>query len=174
MKHTAEAYQNGRTVTLIYPFPPQIPQGTVDVEITAHKASRTEEANNYYWEIVTAISGALNEPKTKVHNRMLRDYGTLARSGDFLVPLTLPDTEAERKKIDQEMNYHVLPTSTAWEENGYPFRVYYLIKGSHLYNTKEMSKLINGAVQEAANLGLETMTPEEQEAMMAAYEQYEM
>lgn len=35
------------------------------------------------------------------------------------------------------------------------------MRGSHTYDTKEMSELIKGTVQEAKALGIETATPQE-------------
>ena len=40
-----------------------------------------------------------------------------------------------------------------------------MLRGSSDYNTYEMSKLIDGCVQEAKYLGIETLTPEELERM---------
>ena len=43
---------------------------------------------------------------------------------------------------------------------------YIIIRGSHTYNSKEMSTLLNGVIQEAQSLGIETMTPAEIEEML--------
>ena len=42
--------------------------------------------------------------------------------------------------------------------------------GTHLYNTAEMSKFIEGVVQEAQSLGIETKTPNEIAEMMSLWE----
>lgn len=41
-----------------------------------------------------------------------------------------------------------------------------MIKGSHNYNSVEMKHLIDGAVMEAQQLGIETRTPAEIEQMI--------
>lgn len=46
-----------------------------------------------------------------------------------------------------------------------------MLRGSSTYDTAEMSTLINGLVEECKDLGIETMTPQELERMMALYEQ---
>lgn len=46
-----------------------------------------------------------------------------------------------------------------------------MLRGSHDYDTKEMSTLIDGVVSEAKELGIETMTPDRIKEMMAAYEE---
>jgi len=48
------------------------------------------------------------------------------------------------------------------EEKGH---AYIVIRGSHTYNSKEMSTLINGLVQECRQQDIETMTPAEIEQM---------
>ena len=48
--------------------------------------------------------------------------------------------------------------------------IYQVYRGSHTYDTKEMSILINGTVQEAKDLEIETMPPDELERMMKVYE----
>ena len=40
-----------------------------------------------------------------------------------------------------------------------------MMRGSHTYDTKEMSRLIDGAVFEAQALGIETLPPDELERM---------
>jgi hypothetical protein len=44
-----------------------------------------------------------------------------------------------------------------------------LYKGSHLYDTKEMSRLIDYIVEEAKDLGIETMTPDDVARMKASW-----
>ena len=46
---------------------------------------------------------------------------------------------------------------------------YKIYRGSHTYDTKEMSVLIDGTVMEAKELGIETMTPAELAEMKARW-----
>jgi hypothetical protein len=55
---------------------------------------------------------------------------------------------------------HTYPVGHA-ELQGKQFTHYTVVRGSHTYNTKEMSILIDGTVQEAKALGIETLTPDE-------------
>ena len=50
-------------------------------------------------------------------------------------------------------------------DDGKAYRVYLLLRGSHTYNTAEMSSLIDGTVQDAKEQGIETATPDELERM---------
>ena len=54
-------------------------------------------------------------------------------------------------------------------DNGKLYRVYVVMRGSHTYDTKEMSRLIDGTVQEAKEHGIETLPPDELERMMSTW-----
>ena len=55
---------------------------------------------------------------------------------------------------------HLRPTSsTKMADNGILYRTYIVVRGSSTYNTKEMSVLVDGLIQEAKQQGIETMTP---------------
>ena len=56
------------------------------------------------------------------------------------------------------------------EENGKEVNFYKIYRGSHTYDTKEMSYLIDGTVEEAKEHGIETMTPDELERMKQSWQ----
>ena len=58
------------------------------------------------------------------------------------------------------------------EENGKEVYFYRLYRGSHTYNTAEMSMLINGTVEECKAQGIETETPDKIREMLALWESY--
>ena len=95
-------------------------------------------------------------------NTLLQKYGQLAIENDSIVPLIIRDDidMMEREEI------HVRPTDkTRIMDDGKSYRVYLLLRGSHTYNTAEMSSLIDGTVQDAKEQGIETATPDELERM---------
>ena len=55
----------------------------------------------------------------------------------------------------------------ATRENDKEVFFYKVYRGSHSYDSKEMSILIDGTVEEAKALGIETLPPEELERMMS-------
>ena len=88
------------------------------------------------------------------------------------VPLRIPDTdEAYRKALEAE-EYHIRPTSQTIEVewNGKRDRVYFLLRGSHDYDTKEFSELLNGLISECKEQGIPTIAPDEFKRLMDAYE----
>ena len=82
----------------------------------------------------------------------------------------LPDTDDTRMRIDEMEECHFAPTSmTRTGKDGVTYRAYKLMKGSHLYDSKEMSALINGTVSDAKELGIETLPPDELERMVNSW-----
>ena len=62
------------------------------------------------------------------------------------------------------------PTSEVKQgRDGEMYRTYIMLRGSSAYNTKEMSRLINGIVSECKEMGIETLPPNELKRMMELY-----
>jgi hypothetical protein len=80
--------------------------------------------------------------------------------------------DAEEDMLKKEI-YHLKPTSfTKVRKDGKIFRAYILMKGSSFFDTKEMSRLIDGATDEAKGMGIEVLPPDEIERMMELYEKH--
>lgn len=155
-----------------------IPEGLASLQekilaitLKQYREKRSLNANAYYWRLVGEMAAYMKHPQQVVHNELLRSYGTLDTVEGENLMIFIPDTiEAEEKVLMQE-TYHLKPTSmTKITDDGRAFRAYLVIKGSHEYDTQEMSRLIDGAVSEAKQMGIETLPPEEIERMMRAYE----
>lgn len=135
-------------------------------DLAPHKERRTRSQNAYYWQLVTKMADKLRESKNHVHNVLLRRYGRPMYIDGQLAATYLPDTdEAERTALEAE-TFHVKPTSQVKAgAKGQLLRAYVLLKGSSDMDTAEMSALVDGAVIEAKQLDIETLTPEELERM---------
>ena len=140
-------------------------------EIKKHLEKRTLSQNAYYWNLCGKIADALRMPKEQVHNEMLRSYGQVERLAGGLVTVPIPDTDKAEQEVLRSMKYHLKPTSQVRAGTKGMYRTYVMLKGSHDMTTEEMSILVDGIVQEAKQLGIETLTPAELEAMRA-YEEH--
>ena len=148
-------------------------EGPISITLKKWREKRSLTANAYYWVLVTNIAAHLHESQSAVHNILLRRYGTLEIVDGSHVTLFIPDTDEAYDKALNAETYHIKPTSFTKEgKDGRRFRAYRMIKGSSEYDTLEMSRLIDGAVQEAKGMGLETMDPEEIARMMENYAKY--
>ncbi len=136
------------------------------VEIKEHREKRSLDANAYYWVLLGKLHKALKISSSYCHNLMLRRYGTLERFDEKPVYLVVPDTDEAAAKADEADTYHIKPTSSVRTgKDGKSYRTYMLLRGSHDYNTEEMSALIDGIVEECKQVGIETLTPLELERM---------
>lgn len=140
------------------------------VEIKKHTKKRSLDANSYYWVLISKLAEALNVSKPYMHNTILRRYGQMERIDGQAVYIVIPDTDSAQKDVDESQLYHLKPTSQVKEgKGGIMYRTYMMLKGSSMYDTKEMSILIDGIVNECKCIGIETIPPNELQRMMAAY-----
>ena len=132
-------------------------------DLTEHKEKRSLSQNAYYWKLAGEVAkksikfGAnINE----IHNRNLRELGLREYINDQPLCIYLPDTEEAEKTALNAESYHLKPTSqTKAGKDGTMFRCYVMLRGSHSFNTEEMSALVDLMVQEAKAVGVQTLTP---------------
>lgn len=138
------------------------------LKITAVKfrKKRSLDANAYYWVILTQLAEKLQTSKDELHNIMLGRYGQVDKDddGNSIIFSLRSDID-----ISKRYDIHAKPIGTG-TVSGKEFTHYVLLKGSHLYDSKEMSILINGLVDEAKEQGIETLTPDELERMINAWQ----
>lgn len=137
-------------------------------DIKEHKAKRSLNQNSYYWALLAKVAEKSSISRNRCHNEMLASYGQDEYVDDRLVYVTIPDNEkAEREAMEAE-TYHLRPTSSVMDGNdGMLYRVWVMLRGSHTYNTAEMRRLLEGMIDEAKQLGIETLPEEELEMLYA-------
>lgn len=136
----------------------------LNVEIKIHRNKRSLNANSYFHVLVEKIADERRVSHTEIHNFLICEYGCL----DEDMPPVIMDDEVPWMRLE---TLHIRPTSaTKVLDNGRLYRVYLVMRGSHTYDTKEMSRLIDGAVYEAKQLGIEVLPPDELERMKATWE----
>lgn len=144
----------------------------LSITMTKWREQRSLSANAYYWVLVSKISEITGHSNAAVHNLLLRRYGVPETIDGELITTFIPDTdEAEKDVLNKEI-YHLKPTSYTKQGKNGTFRAYVLLKGSSDFDTKEMARLINGAIDEAKDLGIDTVSTEEVKRMMEDYEKH--
>lgn len=123
-------------------------------EIKEFRKKRSLDSNNYFWQLCDQISDRLGRVKEDVYIDYIKSVGVFR---DF--HLSRDEAPTFRKA------WSMLGTGWPTEEvdyqqdgNGIVVRAYY---GSSTYNSKQMSRIIDMAVQDAKSLGIETLTPDE-------------
>lgn len=119
-----------------------------EYEIAKAKQKRSLNANSYAWQLMTKIGDALRISKEDVYLDMLKSYG---QGGAISVEERFADNFKRTYKYHESLGKSQLKGKT--------FEHFRFWVGSSEYNTYEMSVLIDGIVQEAKQLGIETLTP---------------
>lgn len=134
----------------------------LNIKATRYRAKRSIDANNYFHVLVGKIAEALGISKAKCKNVLICKYGQPQLLDDSS-PMIYKTNAPEDFMWEQE-SLHCIPIK--YEDKATFYKVY---RGSHTYDTHEMSKLIDGTVADAKELDIETMTPDEIERMKASW-----
>ena len=121
-------------------------------EIKEHKEKRSLTSNSYAWQLLSKIADALRKSKEEVYLEYLKQYG----QSEVVSVLEHIDVTGYFKYCEE------IGTGTV---NGKKFKHYRIIKGSSEYNTKEMAIFIDGIVEEAKQMDIETLPPAELERL---------
>lgn len=121
-------------------------------DIRVHHNKRSRNANSYAWVLITKIADTMCLSKQEVYEQMLEDYGQSE--------IVITSQGVKLKKLHE---YHKLMREG--NLNGQKACWWKILFGSSTYDTKEMAVFIDGIVQEAKQLDIETLPPDEIEQM---------
>ena len=139
----------------------------LDISIEKHRRRRSLDANAYFHVLVGKIADKLRISKPRCKNILIGRYGQIEYLDDG-VPAVIKTNVDVDQMLEQE-TLHVVPCGVD-RQGGKDINYFRIYRGSHTYDTREMSILIDGTVQEAKEQGIETMTPEEIERMKSAWQ----
>lgn len=119
----------------------------LSVKIDKHRVKRSLNSNNYAWKLITEIGNILRKDKDEVYIDMLRRYG---------------QREMISVKANIPIREYIKYCDEAGESslNGVVFKHYFVYKGSSEFDSREMAIFIDGIVDDAKELGIQTETPE--------------
>lgn len=137
--------------------------GYFDIEIKKWSEKRSIQANAYFHVLVNLIANETKSSMDDTKKLLVSQYGTLARGDDgkYLAAKLPPNTDIE--KIYPYFRY------IGTDENG--LKSYLFYKRTSDLNKEEMNRLIQGTVDEAKALNIETLTPDELARMMNRYKE---
>lgn len=134
----------------------------LDVEIKKRRNRRSLSANAYFHVLVSKIAAERGGSEDSVKEWLVCQYGALAKDKDgATVGFKLPAS------VDVSTIYPYVKCFDSREENGKLFNCYLVYKQTHLMDSKEMARLIDGAIEVAREMGIDTDTPEQ----MARYKE---
>lgn len=129
----------------------EIPEGELDLTIVKWRNQRSVEANNYYQHLLREIAAALDISRDEANNLMLQRYGQYEMVDDQILMVLLEDRDWNKT------NKHLEETMDT--EDGK--RWYRVLKGSSQLDSQGFARLLAGTVEEAKELGIETLKPYE-------------
>lgn len=113
-------------------------------EIKEYREKRSLNSNSYAWKLITEIGNVVRKSKEEVYLQMLKDYG----QSEIVSMLS------SISPVGYFKYYEKFGTGTI---NNKDFTHYKIYKGSSEFDSKEMSIFIDGIVQEAKQLNIQTL-----------------
>lgn len=117
------------------------------IDLKKFRNKRSLNANAYAWKLIGEIADSVRAGKDEVYLKMLKRYG----QSELVSVLS---------HIPVEHYFKYYEEAGESDLNGKSFKHYRVYKGSSEFDTREMSVLIDGIVNEAKDLGIQTETPE--------------
>ena len=114
------------------------------VKIGKARKARSLDANAFFWSCVAVLAEATRQSKDAVYHQLLRRYGV------FTYLVVKEDAVDRLRMIWRDIE--ILGDTTT--ETGATGKSCLAFFGSSTYNSKEMSRLIDGAVSEIREMGL--------------------
>ena len=140
----------------------------LNIKATKYHKPRSLDANAYHWALCHKIAHALQTDAKSIHYELMLRYGT---------PLENPDGSkaviSVLKVVDPRKAGVYARKIGSGSVEGKEFDHYLLIKRSREYDSKEMAHLLDGTIDDAQALGIETLPPERLKRMMEALEEHE-
>lgn len=130
------------------------------VDIVKWKKKRSLDANAYLWVLCTGMAEVLKTSKEMVYEDMLQKYGVLFKDQEGYITITVKAC-VDMAKINGHWKYY--KGNSEWKS-------YMMLKGTSMYDSKEMAQFLDLVVGEANDLGVPTLPPHEIERMAAAWQ----
>lgn len=135
-----------------------------DLAVTIKKYSkkRSLDANALLWAMCDQIAQKLDTSKEEVYKQFIRDYGVFE-----IFPIKAEAVDAFKRKWQQNGLGWFCEDMDGSKIKGYNRIVVYF--GSSVYDTQEMSRVLNQVMIEARGLGINTLAPAEVTSLCEAY-----
>lgn len=136
------------------------------VQVSVWRQDRSLNANNYCWKLLDEIAQRTHSTKEEVYQEIISKVGVFE-----ILPIRNEAVANFVEKWESRGLGWVCNIMRDSKIKGYTNVIAYY--GSSVYNTKEMSRLIDEVVQEAQALGVQTKTPQELAELKNLWGQYE-
>lgn len=114
-----------------------------------YHAKRSLNANRYFWSLADKLAERIHESPIEIYRGYIKDIGGV--SNDLVMK---PEAVKEFKEYWGQLGKGWTVDILDGDEGGVLVRAY---KGSSVYNTAQMSRLIDLIVQDCKQFGIETL-----------------
>lgn len=127
----------------------------LSVEIKKFHKKKTLNQNSYMWELISkiAVHKDIKSTPEEVYEGYIQQMRLPYEDEDGYLIITVK-ASVDMSKIEGHWCFYEMSGDGR-------FISYYKLRGTSTYNTKEMSDLIDLIVEDAKELGIETLTPDE-------------
>ena len=137
-----------------------------DIEIKEHREKRSLDANAYFWVLCGQIAAAVGRSNTDIYRGYVKEIGD-----NFDVLCVQEKAVNKFCEIWQGRGLGWVTETTQSKIGGCVNVIAYY--GSSMYDTAQMSRLIDMAVQDCIALEIETKTPDEIDRLVSLWESQE-
>ena len=132
---------------------------TYTVEIKEKKEKRSREANAYCFTLIDKLAAKLNMPKNEIYRNAIKEIGGVS------------EIVCVKNEAVEKLRRVWAKNGLGWQTDVIPSKIngctnVILYYGSSVYNTEQMSRLIDIIVNECKEQGIETRTPQEIESLI--------
>lgn len=146
----------------------KLTQVDCEISIKQYREIRSPNQNAYFHVLMNKIAAETGESEEEVKVRLVTSYGALKRMDNGKLMMWILPREADATEF---YKYAVLFDQRT--VNGTVCNMWKVYKDTHKMDTKEMARLIDGAIAEAKDLGIDTDTPEEKARLKKQQAQYD-
>lgn len=138
-------------------------KGLVKITTAQWREPRSKDANAYFHVLSDKLADEMRMSKPRMKNYLLYLYGQ--RQRDEKGKLVVIKTNAPESQIVERSDIHM------WfyrdSEDGVP--LYIMLENSRFYDSKQMSILIDGVIEQCRQIGVETLSPKEIQRLKDAW-----
>ncbi len=136
----------------------------LDLEVTEHKEKRRINANNYFWLMLQKLCEKQELDTIEEYKKRVKELCI------FRIMSTEKENVKTIKKIWEEKGIAWFVEEFDTEYKGdVEFKTLHLYYGSSSFDKKQMSRLIDGVVQDCKAVGIETKTEAEIKSLLESW-----
>ena len=140
-------------------------ENKLNIELKKYRKSRSLNANNYFWKVLQELCELAEIDTIEEYKRRVKELGIFRR---FKIEKDNIKT-FEKMWTAQGIAWFCDVADTEYIGDT-EFKIINAYYGSSSFNSKQMSRLIDGLVQDCKTYGIETKTPEEIESLLRSWE----